>query len=190
MSDLFLDTETRWEIPRVALVLAQSGYATEELDAIWAREILPECGWNLMQVAGAWALFVLDEAALALRAEGKRPPIDREVGAAAGLVRESWRAVMALRRTLLDVPEQDRVLRVDAWSAFVRVYLEKALETMPSLEDQVAGLRKTGMSEPELLALFDAVRPTLYRLLTPDELRDESRRAIDVRVVIGLATHA
>ena len=42
-ADLFLDTETRWELPRIAGVLARSGYAESELERIFQCELVPEC---------------------------------------------------------------------------------------------------------------------------------------------------
>ncbi len=194
MSDVFLDTETRWAMPHVALVLVRSGYSEDELDAIWEHEIVPECVSNLSQVAGEWALFVLDEEALAARAEGRSPLVERVVGRVAGLVQpkfvaEQWRAIKELRLALLELPLEGREARTAMWTAFMHAYLEASLEKVMFLENHLASLRGTGASEEALVAAFGEVRPIFRSLLDDEELADEERRARDVRVAIGLAAH-
>lgn len=191
MSDIFLDTETRWEMPNVAFVLVQSGYSEEELDAIWHDEIVPECAWNLQQVAGEWALLVVDEEALAARAAGEKPLVDRIVpGSVRAFLEGQWGSIKDLRKALLALPPDERGVRTAMWTAFVHAYLEQSLEKMLFLESHVEKLRATGASEEELVAAFQDVRPIFRSLLSGDDLLDEERRARDVRVVIGLATQA
>jgi len=191
MSDVFLDAETRCSIPQVALVLAQSGYSEEELDAIWQDEIVPECAWNLRQVAGEWALFVLDEEALAARAAGNEPLVERVVPVSApDFLEGQWRAIKDLRKALLALPPDQRAARTAMWTVFVHAYLEASLEKLHFLEKHLETLRATGAAEEELVAAFREVRPILCSLLSEGELADEERRARDVRVAIGLAAHA
>jgi len=194
MSDVFLDTETRWAMPQVALVLVRSGYSEDELDAIWEREIVPECVWNLHQVAGEWALFVLDEDALAARAAGRPPRIERIVpavlrGEPPDFLAGQWRAIKALRSALLELRFEEREARTAMWTAFIHAYLEASLEKVLFLENHLAALRTTAATEEELVAAFAEVRPIFRSLLVGDELVDEERRARDVRVQIGLAAH-
>ena len=189
MSDLFLDTETRWAIPRVALVLTRSGYSEDELDAIWHREIVPECAPNLRQVAGAWALFVVDEEALAARAAGKKPLVERVAGVSApDFLDGQWRAIEDLSATLLALPPGERAARTAMWTVFIHAYLEASLEKLPLLESHLDTLRATGASEEALVAAFQEVRPIFSSLLVAGELADEERRAREVRVAIALAT--
>jgi hypothetical protein len=192
MSDVFLDTETRWGMPRIAFVLARSGYSAEELEAIWDHEIVPECAWNLLQIAGEWALFVVDEDRLTERAEGKRTLLDRMMGVASPLViGGQWRAIKALRDALLALPgesEQEACARL--WTAFVHVYIDAPPGEMPPAAPYVELLRATGASEAELVAAFDAVRPVFRSLLLPDERADEERRADAVRDLVARATSA
>lgn len=191
MSDVFLDTETRWEMPNVAFVLVQSGYSEEQLDAIWQTEIVPECAWNLHQLVGEWALFVLDEEALAARAAGQKPLVEHIVPVSApDFLEGQWRAIKDLRKELLALPPDQRADRTVMWTAFVHAYLEESLEKMLFLENHVEKLRATGASEEALVAAFQEVRPIFRSLLIGDELLDEERRARDVRVAIGLATQA
>ena len=190
MSDVFLDTETRWEMPRIALALARSGYSAEELEAIWEHEIVPECAWNLLQVAGEWALFVVDEDRLTERAEGKRPLLDRMIGIASPLViGAQWRAIKAMRDMLLalSTDEAEQTSRAAMWTAFVHVYVEASLERVDFLAAHLASLQATRANEPSMLAAFDEVRPVFRSLLLGEERADEERRAGDVREVIARA---
>ena len=189
MSDVFLDTETRWGMPRIALVLAQSGYSAEELEAIWEQEIVPECGWNLLQAAGAWALFVVDEDRLTERAEGKRTLLDRMMGVASPLViGGQWRAIKAMRDALLALPDEAaQATRAGMWTAFVQVYVEGSPGEMPSPAPYAKMLQATGASEAALLAVFEEVRPIFRSLLLRDERADEERRSRAVRALISRA---
>lgn len=190
MSDVFLDTETRWEMPRIALALARSGYSVDELEAIWEHEIVPECAWNLLQVAGEWALFVVDEDRLTERAEGKRPLLDRMMGVASPLViGAQWRAIKAMRDMLLALSSDEaaQAARAAMWTVFVHVYVEASLERVAFLATDLASLRATGASDAELLRAWDEVRPVFRSLLLREERGDEERRASDVREVIARA---
>jgi hypothetical protein len=188
LSDVFLDTETRWEMPRIGFVLVESGYSAAELDAIFWNEIVPECAWNLLQVAGEWALLVVDEEKLAARADGNRPLLERMLGVATPLfIGGQWRAILALREALLALPAEDRRARTAMWTAFIHVYLEASLEKLLFLDTHVKDLRATGASTHALLAAFDAVRPTFRTLLVGGEMADEERRARDVRELIACA---
>jgi hypothetical protein len=192
MSDVFLDTETRWSMPYIAHVLVQSGYGPEELDAIWWREIVPECAWNLLQVAGEWALLVVDEDKLAARADGDHPILERMMGVAAPLfLGRQWRAILALRQGLLDLPAAERHARTTMWTAFIHLYLEpsRGLEKVSFLDEYVASLRATATSEHAMLAAFELVRPTFRSLLVGSEHDDEERRAREVCTIITRATH-
>ena len=173
---------TRSSIPRpgghahVAFVLARSGYSATELDAIWDREIVPECAWNLMQVTGEWALFVVDEEALAERADGRRPLTERALGKEPpSFLAEQWAAIKELRAMLLALPDEAaQRARAAMWTAFVHVYLEASLEKVMFLESHVKSLRATGADQALLLEAFDAVRPVLRSLLLDDERADRS----------------
>ena len=89
MSELFLDTETRWSVPHVARRCAESGYDDEALERIFWAEVFPEGIDNLLQVAGEWAALSLDEAALIKRANtGTIPWLTRRAHGA--MVQAEW----------------------------------------------------------------------------------------------------
>jgi hypothetical protein len=54
-ADLFLDTETRPEIPRAALTCVEAGMSREEAFEAWAYEVTPAVWWNGWSVVGEWA---------------------------------------------------------------------------------------------------------------------------------------
>jgi hypothetical protein len=57
LSDLFLDTETRWDIGHHAKVCAESPFDRNQLEQIYWNELAPTLGANLLMVAGEWAVF-------------------------------------------------------------------------------------------------------------------------------------
>jgi hypothetical protein len=192
MSDVFLDIETRWGMPRIAFVLARSGYSAEELDAIWEHEIVPECAWNLLQVAGEWALFVVDEDRLTERAAGKRSLLDRMMGVASPIVIGGhWRAITSMREALvaLSPDEGEQATRAAMWTAFVHAYIEGPPDQQqPGLTAVHAkALANTGTTEAELLAAFEDVRPVFRSLLSRAERGDDARNANAVRELIARA---
>jgi hypothetical protein len=188
LSELFLDTETRWYVPRIAHALAGAGYTAGELERIWQFEVVPECRWNLLQVAGEWAELPLDEPALIRRAT--RPP---------GLVR----AVLARWSTALDaqfrrvIVMRDRLTRFDVarrpgvvelWSAFAHAYLERTLDDVAFLERDLARVAGAGLDRDACHASFASdFRPIYRELLSAEELRLERVRAENVAELVDRA---
>lgn len=113
MSDLFLDTETRWSVPYVARRCAESGYDDEALERIFWGEVFPEAIPHMRQVAGEWGLLALDEAALIKRAN--HPSIPWLTRRAHGwMVQHTWLATRQVTAWLREVPAEERALRVNA----------------------------------------------------------------------------
>ena len=190
MSDVFLDIETRWGMPRIAFVLARCGYSAEELEAIWEHEIVPECAWNLLQTPGEWALFVVDEDRLTERATGQRPLLDRMMGVASPIrIGGHWRAITSMREALvaLSPEEGEQARRTAMWTAFVHAYIEGPPDQQqPGLTAAHAKtLARLGATEAELLRAFEDVRPVFRSLLSRDERADEARNASAVRELIA-----
>jgi predicted metal-dependent HD superfamily phosphohydrolase len=55
MAELFLDTETRHQIPRAALACVEAGLSIREARRAWCDEVYPVVGANLFSIAGEWA---------------------------------------------------------------------------------------------------------------------------------------
>jgi hypothetical protein len=142
LSDMFLDTETRWYIPRVAFVLARSPYDGEELTQIWRREAIPQWGGNLLAVAGEWGMLDVDEKALVRHAESTAPL----AGAATrfllgGPLEAEWQAILALFHSLRAIPQEaDRERYTNVWTAFAHGYIELDLSAVMFIESHVKTL--------------------------------------------------
>ena len=123
MSDLFLDTENRWFVPRVARSCARSGYDDETLERIFWAEVFPEAIENLLQVAGDWAMLTLDEKALIRRANhGGVPWLTRR--AHGWMVEKKWLAVRQVTGWLRDLAGEEQDLRVRALDLLGRRFFE------------------------------------------------------------------
>ena len=123
MSDLFLDTETRWSVPYVARRCAESGYDDEVLERIFWAEVFPEGIENLLQVAGDWGMLKLDEPALIKRANhGSIPWLTRR--AHGWMVQDSWLATRQVTGWLRELPGDERLLRVRALDLLGRRFFE------------------------------------------------------------------
>lgn len=57
MADLFLDTDTSLHYDYIARVTAESPYTLEELEEIFLTEVAPVLEFNLLDIAGEWAMF-------------------------------------------------------------------------------------------------------------------------------------
>jgi hypothetical protein len=58
LSELYLDEDVdELRQQHIASILAQSGYAIDELEDILFQEVHPALCWNIMQVAGHWGDF-------------------------------------------------------------------------------------------------------------------------------------
>lgn len=91
MSELFVDTDTRRNIPLVARHCAESGYDDEALERMFWAEVFPEAIDNKLRVAGDSAMVTLDETALIRRANhGTIPWLARR--AHGWMVQDTWLA--------------------------------------------------------------------------------------------------
>jgi hypothetical protein len=108
MSDLFLDTEVRGNVPFVARACAESGYDDTTLARIFWTEVFPEAIGNLLSVCGEWCVLELDEAALIGRAETRRRPWFQRCVSGEGMVKSEWRSVLTLTQWLRPLDEFQR----------------------------------------------------------------------------------
>lgn len=190
VADLFLDTETRWELPRIAQVLRASGYEEAELVAIFQWEVAPECAWNLYAVTGEWAALPLNEERLARRA-ARRPSYLRRMLArmtTPDFLRVQWRAVLDLRALLAELPEPAGRSLARVWSALAHAYLEVRLDDLFMLDTQLMAIRESGLSRARCeTALRDEIAPLYRGLLTASERTSEPARLACAEALIARA---
>jgi hypothetical protein len=187
LSDVFLDTETRWFFPRIARALAESGYEPDELVRIWRREAVPEFGTNLLSIAGEWGALAVDEGSLAARAEGGTSmgglALQLTVGRA---LRSHLQALLALRRTLMRHPRGDWLVREKVWTAFAHAYLEPSLSEVLFLSHYSSDLRASGLATAALTEAFESeFRPVYRALVTGEDRATETQRAANVIELIA-----
>ena len=128
LSDLYLDTDTRPDLPRMARVLAESGLSEAELNTIWHDELTPALITNLSVPIGVWAYFDLDwlEGQIVKRRRYIRqfregPKLTRwlrhiwDVKIWPNQVQPYFQTVMDLRGELLALPEPERQALADLW---------------------------------------------------------------------------
>jgi len=161
MSDLFLDTETRWSVPYVARRCAESGYDDEVLERIFWGEVFPEAIPNMLQVAGEWGLLALDEAALIKRAN--HPSIPWLTRRAHGwMVQGSWLAVRQVTSWLRGLGDEELTQRVSALTLLGHRFFEPperdCLMATPERVEAVRALAKEEWVryEPVCRAMFGA----------------------------------
>jgi hypothetical protein len=148
LSDLFLDTEVRQWMPRMAAEVLASGYTDDEMRAIWSRELVPEFGPNLMQVAGEWTDLPYDEDGMVARAEGRRTP-SGVVAVVAPSIEDQLELVLRIRRALVDAPPEARDAIVGGLSDLFRSLLADEQPPTEALAEAVdAWLREHAAAKP------------------------------------------
>lgn len=165
LSELYLDTDTRPDLPALAQTLAGSGLSVPELEAVWQGEITPLLHSNLLAVVGVWAGFDLDWLEAQIVARRARQIRPTRLG-------RWWRSEMegyfqtalALRADLLALPKAQWPERVADWHWLARVYFWPELPLLGAVPDT-----------PDLAALFTALEPHLRPLLTGKEHADRHR---------------
>jgi hypothetical protein len=183
MSDLFLDTEVRWQLHFVARACASSPYEPEQLDHIFWVEVFPLAIGNLLQVAGEWAMLVLDEQALIRRAfHGQRRPFQEWV--VGSLVEREWKAVLLLIARLRAEPAERWPTLVQAWGVMLHRYFEKPGERLVvSEEPKVEALVAAKFPLATEWAWFESLARTV---LLGDEAKQANERAAEVRAILRL----
>lgn len=169
LSDAFLDTEVRWYLPRIARVVAECGYSAAELERIWHREMVPECAWNLLQVAGEWAALPLDYDRLERLAEDATLQ-DRLTAALGGAVSAAvtgpiWPAIRGLHGILLALEPAERKRRESLYTAFAHFYIETDRKDLLFAERHEQGVHACAYSAGQLMDLFEREFRPIYRTL-------------------------
>lgn len=190
LGDLYLDTDTRPDLPRMARVLAESGLGEAELNSIWEDEVTPALAFNLSVVAGEWAFFDLDWLQRRIvrrqrymqQAHSQRPLrwplLTRWLGRIwPNGTQPHFQTVMALRGELLTLPEAQRQARAVAWSWTAHVYFWPDSPWRPERPP-----------DTDLPADFAFLKPHLCPLLTASDHRKmplEPRRAHVLKLIRG-----
>ncbi|MFW5967051.1 MAG: DUF7079 family protein [Persicimonas sp.] len=188
LSDLFLDTEVRWFIPRIAKVLVESDYSEVELRRIWHCEVVPECAWNFLSIAGEWGAMPLDEGRLRRRATWFPGLMTLLWQIPGRLMREEFHQTLELRRRLRDYDPAWRDSYASVWKAFADIYVEEDLEDVFGLDNRIEHLVSSRLSREEMLETFDEdFRPVFRELLIGDEAAGEARRAANVVAIVERA---
>ena len=183
LGDLYLDTDTRPDLPRMARVLTESGLSEAELDTIWEQEVTPALVHNLSVPTGEWAYFDLDwlEKRIVWRqlyirqAHIQRflrwPSLTRWLSRVSpNEVQPYFQTVLTLRGELLALPEPQRYARANLWQWIAHIYFWPDTPALQTLPLGVAGLG----------AVFAELEPHLRPLLTASDSKKmllEQRRA-------------
>lgn len=164
-ADHFLDTETRHRLPWAALAAVEAGYSIEQARDVWANEVWPAVGGNLLSVAGEWACWDEDWLVGRIRevVERRRPPrwtrcyLWHRLGVHGH--DRTWVAIEALMRALLAVePSARRALAGDL-AALAQHYFDFV---PPDLALHTPG-RRAHLRRLYTDVFLPAFRPTVYR---------------------------
>lgn len=192
LADLYLDTEVRDGLPKLAERMASSGMSATELELLWRKQVTPSVHWNLKSTAGEWAGFDRTWLLREVARRADRPglvsvPI---VGAlvhrfrAFGAERE-FRVALALATRLTrmpPVPTEQRARRVAMWEALAHVYFGvDSAPRQPGAErrstERLARnyadrlVRKHGLGAGELLEEFHAICDLFAEVLSGEQLK-------------------
>lgn len=129
LAELYLDTDVRDTLPRVAQRIVSSGLTRSQIEQLWRCQITPAVHWNLRSAAGEWAGFdrrwILGEVARRREKPGMVawPVIGRLLHrlTAYGAAPE-FRTALWFAERLRALPEPQRARRVAIWQALFQVY--------------------------------------------------------------------
>lgn len=113
LSDLFLDTEIRGELPRLARVALNSGFSWDTVERIYLEEVAPVAGPNLFELAGDWAGFPQDWLFEQIR--GRSPGTTRISRQATEMLHDQWVVLNQLYHQLAQVPAEQEPQRSQSW---------------------------------------------------------------------------
>lgn len=182
MSDLFLDTETRWSVPYVGHACVKSGFDDATLERAFWAEMFPLALFNLHDIAGEWAMLEISEELLAERAEkGER---DRALELTdAWMVKYTWDASMMLCRRLRTEPEARWQPLTNAWHLLGKRFLEDVgRKLLSDPTKQLAEGRAAGIDWQAEWAFY---RPVLADELFEGERKELEARIAEVEAMLG-----
>jgi hypothetical protein len=179
MSDLYLDTEVRWDLPWLARRMAESDFSRTELERIFKFEVTPVVHGNMLDVAGEWAgfqdewLFQAIEAHLPKTNAMSNAALERRY-AKQKHAHQDWLATLEFYDVLQELPREEWLEHQQIWSALARFYFENTVD--PHRIDTWA---KPLCSNPtRALAIFELEFEPIMRLqLDPTDPTPERARA-------------
>ena len=124
LSDLFLDTESRGELPRLAGVALSSGLSWDVVERIYLEEVAPVAGPNLFELAGDWAGFPQDWLFEQIR--GRAPGTTRISLQATEMLHDQWVVLNQLYHHLAEVPPEQQPQRSQGWLWLASQFLHPA----------------------------------------------------------------
>lgn len=188
LAELYLDTDVRAEIPRLAQRIVSSGLPRAQIEHMWRRQITPALHWNLKSAAGEWAGFDRHW----LLAEVSRPRTSALLDAWPLLgdllhrvrshgAEPEFRVALWLAERLQAIAARARSRRVALWQALVQVYysVDGALIAPHSDFDQVRApslrsadslARRHELDVGEMSDEFRAICDVLAQLLSREQL--------------------
>lgn len=122
LSDLFLDTETRWFLPQVAFVAVDEGFSWGQVQDALDYELTPLLASNLSDIAGEWAGFPEDWLLSSLHAQGG--PEHGLPRPARALGQRTYQALEQLQAYFEGVAPESRQHEKEKLAALARLSLE------------------------------------------------------------------
>jgi hypothetical protein len=198
LADLYLDTDVRSFLPRLAEQIVSSGVSEHELQEIWRRQVTPCVHWNLKSVAGEWSGFDRHWLLEQVQRRAEKPGLEAVPWLgdlvhrfrAYGAERE-FRCAQQLARHLAQSPATERPRRVAVWLALVQVYYafdrEKKSASGAHDPQRVHSftrqlVQNQQLAPHELVEEFRALCDLLAELLS----HDERKHAAEARVAAWL----
>jgi hypothetical protein len=178
LAELYLDTDVRDTLPRLAQRMLSSGLSRSQIEQLWRCQITPAVHWNLRSAAGEWAGFdrrwLLAEVARRREKPGivAWPVVGRVLHrlSAYGAAPE-FRAALWFVERLRGLAEPARPRRVATWQALLQVYYSVDGELGAPHTDAEHSRAPSQRSADALVRRYE---------LDPGELSDEFRVICDV----------
>jgi len=180
LAELYLDTDVRSELPRLAEQIVSSGVSDSELQTLWRSQVTPCVHWNLKSSAGEWAGFDRRWLLAEVNKRAGKTGIEawpwlgglvhriRAFGAEA-----EFQSAHCLAKRLAQVPARDRSRRVAIWLSLSRVYYSADSSANARTQSRSRG------AEPQSAQSFARLLVGQHRL-EPFELVEEFRAICDL----------
>jgi hypothetical protein len=169
LSDLFLDTETRWFLPHVAGLAVRHGFSWSQVQSILEDELTPVLGDNLTDVAGEWAAFDPEWLLKSLHGAGSWPRLvtrallgPGQPGLATPLLEALAELMAYLSEAIPPHLQTEEVRRLDH---LARLALEQEWTAQVSFWSHARGLSLHSAAARVGMSFWQAVRPIYGALL-------------------------